>query len=180
LARWVNLNFKGLALYLAFLTGRVPWHAFRLFMYTRIFGVKIGRRSSIHWRARFFAPSGVCIGNYTIIGYDAFLDGRFGIHIGDNVNIGGEVAIFTAEHDPDTPDFAMVGAPVTIDDYAYIGTRATILPGVTIGKGAVVATGAVVVKDVPPYQIVGGVPARYIKDRRQDLDYKLDFRMPFQ
>jgi putative colanic acid biosynthesis acetyltransferase WcaF len=180
LARWLNLNFKGMALYLAFLTGRVPSHAFRLFMYRRVFGMKIGKRSSVHWRARFYAPHGVCIGDHTIVGNDAFLDGRCGIRIGNNVNIGGEVAIFTAEHDPDAPDFAMVGAPVAIGDYAYVGTRVTILPGVTIGEGAVAATGAVVVKDVPPYQIVGGVPARYIKDRRRDLDYKLDFRMPFQ
>lgn len=179
-ARWLKLNFKGFVLYLAFLTGRVPSHLFRLFMYRHVFGIKIGRYSTIHWRARFYAPRGVSIGNHTIIGYDAFLDGRFGIVIGDNVNIGGEIAIFTAQHDPDARDFAMIGAPVTIGDYAYIGTRATILPGVTIGEGAVVATGAVVTKDVAPYSMVGGVPARHIKDRRRDLSYKLDFRMPFQ
>jgi acetyltransferase-like isoleucine patch superfamily enzyme len=179
-ARWLKLNLKGLGLYLAFLTGRVPSHLFRLFVYRCVFRVKIGKRSAVHWRARFYAPGGVSIGNNTIIGYDAFLDGRFGIVIGDNVNIGGEVAIFTAQHDPDARDFAMVGAPVRIGDYAYVGTRATILPGVTIGEGAVVATGAVVTKDVAPYSVVGGVPARYIKDRRRDLNYTLSFRMPFQ
>lgn len=179
-ARWLKLNCEGFVLYLAFLTGRVPSHLFRLFMYRHVFRIKIGKHSTIHWRARFYAPHGVSIGNNTIIGYDAFLDGRFGITVGDNVNIGGEVAIFTAQHDPDAQDFAMVGAPVTIGDYAYIGTRATILPGVRIGQGAVVATGAVVIKDVSPYSMVGGVPARYIKDRRRDLSYKLGFRMPFQ
>jgi maltose O-acetyltransferase len=142
--------------------------------------MKIGEKSAVHWRARFYHPQGIFIGKHSIIGNDAFLDGRFGIKIGNNVNIGGEVAIFTAQHDPETQDFAMVGAPIAIDDYVYIGTRVTILPGVTIGEGAVVATGAVVVKDVPAYTLVGGVPAKYIKDRRRDLNYTLDFRMPFQ
>ena len=149
-------------------------------MYRHLFGIKIGKHSAIHWRARFYHPSGVSIGDHSIIGYDAFLDGRYGIVIGKNVNIGGEVAMFTAQHDPETIDFAMVGAPIIIGDLVYIGTRATILPGVTIGEGAVIATGAVVVKDVPAYTMVGGVPAKYIKDRRRDLNYNLNFRMPFQ
>lgn len=54
-------------------------------------------------------------------------------------------------------------APIIIEDHAWIATRATVLKGVRIGKGAIVATGAVVTKDVPPYSIVAGVPARVIK-----------------
>jgi maltose O-acetyltransferase len=172
--------YKGFVLYLAFLVGRIPSHAVRLFAYRRLFGVRIGRDSAIHWRCRFFAPHRVMIGHNTIVGNDAFLDGRYDITIGDNVNIGGEVAIFTAEHDPNDKHFEMVGGPVTIEDYVSIGSRVTILPGVAIGKGAVVAAGAVVTKDVPAFTIVGGVPAKKIGDRRQDLDYTLDFRMPFQ
>jgi len=179
-ARWLSLNAKGFYLFLAFLVGRLPSHAVRLFLYRHIFGIKIGKHSAIHWRARFYGMKGISIGNHTIIGYDSFLDGRFGIKIGDNVNIGGEVAIFTAQHDPDSVDFAMVGGPVEIGDYVYVGSRVTILPGVKISEGAVVATGAVVVKDVPPYVVVGGVPAHYIKDRNRNLNYTLDFRMPFQ
>jgi maltose O-acetyltransferase len=142
--------------------------------------VKIGSHSSVHWRTRFYAPHGVSIGDHTIIGNDVFLDGRFGLTIQDNVNIGGETAIFTAEHDPNDPDFAMVGCPVVIEDYVYIGSRSTILPGVRLGKGAVVAAGGVVTKDVPAYTIVGGVPARVIGERRHDLCYQLGYHMPFQ
>jgi maltose O-acetyltransferase len=179
LARWAALNARGFLLYVAFLTGHVPWHAFRLFVYRRL-GVKIGRHTSVHWRTRFYAPHGVTLGHHSIIGNDIFLDGRFGLTIGDNVNIGGETAIFTAEHDPNAPDFGMLGASVVIEDYVYIASRSTILPGVRIGRGAVVALGAVVTKDVPPYAIVGGVPARQIGERRRDLEYQLDFHMPFQ
>jgi len=180
LARNLWHTYKGFRLFLLYLVGRVPWHAFRLFAYRRLFRVRIGSRSTVHWRTRFYAPGGVCIGHNTIIGYDAFLDGRYTLVIGDNVNVGGEVAIFTAQHDPNDPAFGMVGGPVVIEDYVYIGSRATILLNVTIGRGAVVATGAVVTRDVSPFNIVGGVPARKVGERQRHLAYTLDFHMPFQ
>ncbi len=166
--------------------------------------MKIGNDSSIHWRAEFNLPSGIEIGSNTIIGNDAFLDGRFKrkwnngegkisryindflnpknkpLRIGNNVSIAGEVRIYTMEHDIDSPNFEEVGAPVVIDDYVVIGTRVTILPGVHIGKGAVIASGAVVTKDVEPYSVVGGVPAKEIKKRSQDLRYTLKFARLFQ
>nr|WP_277350429.1 acyltransferase [Rhodococcus sp. BL-253-APC-6A1W] len=134
----------------------------------------------MHWRTVFFHPPGVDIGNNSIIGNDCFLDGRRGLKIGDNVNIGGHVHIFTLEHNPHASDFGVQGGAVNIGDYAYVASRATILPGVTVGKGAVVAAGAVVTKDVQPYRIVGGTPAREIGDRTSDLQYALNYHLPFQ
>ena len=90
------------------------------------------------------------------------------------------MAIFTREHDVQSTDFAETGAPVTIGDFVYIGTRVTILPGVDIGEGTVVATGAVVTRTVEPFTIVGGVPAVEIGRRRQDLDYRLGYAKRFQ
>lgn len=178
--RWAWRMYKGFVLYLAFLVGRVPSHTFRLFAYRHLLGVRIGQDSTIHWRCRFYAPNQVAIGHSTIVGNDAFLDGRYTIRIGNNVNIGGEVAIFTAQHDPNDKHFSMVGGPVVIEDYVAIGSRATVLPGVVISRGAVVAAGAMVTKDVSAFTIVGGVPAVKIGHRRRDLDYTLKFRMPFQ
>jgi acetyltransferase-like isoleucine patch superfamily enzyme len=190
--------------YKATLTGFIPSHTIRLFLYRHFFRVKIGKDSSIHWLARFNLPSGVSIGHNTIIGNDAFLDGRskriwkkgenksFGylkdlfcpshhpLTIGNNVSIAGEVRIYTMQHDVDSPDFEEVGAPVVIEDYVVIGTRVTILPGVTIGKGAVVGSGAVVTKNVEPYTVVGGVPAAFIRNRSKDLRYTLKFARMFQ
>lgn len=190
--------------FLATLTGLIPSHTIRLFLYRTLFRVKIGHNTSIHWLARFNLPSGVEIGNNTIVGNDAFLDGRFyrkwesgafkplryvqdfisptyrPLRIGNNVSIAGEVRIYTMQHDIDSTDFREVEGDVVIDDYVVIGTRATILSGVHIGKGAVVASGAVVTHDVEPYSIVGGVPAKHIRYRHKDLRYTLKFARLFQ
>jgi putative colanic acid biosynthesis acetyltransferase WcaF len=177
--RWWADIWGDLHLYLLTMTGYVPSHRFRNFVY-RCFGVQLDRTSSIHWRARFFAPNGLSVGENTTIGNDGFFDARDGITIGSCVNIAAEVRIYTREHDIDAPDFGEIGGPVVIEDYAYIGTRVTILPGIKIGYGAVVASGAVVTKDVPPYMLVGGVPAKIIRERSHDLQYKLGYAKRFQ
>ncbi len=190
--------------YLATLTGLIPSHTVRLFLYRHVFRVQIGSDSSIHWLCRFNLPSGVSIGHNTIIGNDAFLDGRFfrqwdkkqnklmtyvqdflnpkhrPLRIGNNVSIAGEVRIYTMQHDIDDPDFKETAGDVVIEDYVVIGTRVIILPGVRIGKGAVVASGAVVTKDVEPFSVVGGVPAKHIRDRSKNLRYTLKFARLFQ
>lgn len=178
--------------FLCTVTGYIPSHIVRLFLYRYFFRINIGRDSSIHWRAEFNQPAGVSIGHNTIIGNDAFLDGRakqflkyrrehgYPLTIGNNVSIAGEVRIYTMEHDIDSPDFSEAGGAVVIEDYVVIGTRVTILPGVRVGEGAVIASGAVVTKDVSPYTVVGGVPAVFIKNRSKDLRYTLKFARLFQ
>jgi acetyltransferase-like isoleucine patch superfamily enzyme len=178
--RFVWIYYQGFALFMITLVGLVPSHLFRRLVYRYIFGVQLGRGCIIHWKTRFFRPSGVKIGEYSNIGNNAFLDGRRGLSIGNCVSTGAEVMIYTLQHDIDSPSFDVIGGPVIIDDYVYIGPRVLILPNVRIGRGAVVAAGAVVTQDVPPYAVVGGVPARFIRERRHDLEYRPDFAMPFQ
>lgn len=160
-----NLWLYQLSLYLATCMGNVPSHSIRNIFYRDVLGLKLPRDSIIYWKCRFFLPRGITIGNHTIIGNDAFLDGRGGLTIGSNVNIAGEVRIFTAEHEPSSPTFEGEKKSVCIGDYVYIGSRVTILPGAAIGEGAVVASGAVVAGRVDPWTMVGGVPARFIKSR---------------
>ena len=167
--------------------GIVPIHHVRRFFY-RLFGMKIGSGSTIHMLARIYDPRYLTIGNDTIIGERATLDGRRqlpnsrgGLTIGDHVDIASEVMIWTSEHDLKSPSFSAIEEPVIIEDYVFIGPRAIILPGVTIGKGAVVAAGAVVTKDVPPGVIVGGVPAKEIGLRPvENLSYRLGRARWFQ
>jgi maltose O-acetyltransferase len=179
--RWkVELYREAFILYLATLVGNVPSHALRRWFYTRVAGVTMGPDSTIHWRCRFFKPCQLRIGANTLIGNDAFLDARRGITFGDCVVTGGEIAIFTLQHDIDDPWFGVKGGPVVIDDYAYIGPRAILLPSVHVGTGAVVMAGAVVTRDVPDFAVVGGVPARFVRQRPRDLRYRPMWSMPFQ
>lgn len=153
--------------------GKVPSHHYRRFFY-RMFGMKIGKGSTIHMNLRLYNPYNIRIGEDSIIGENTVLDGRDNLIIGNHVDIASEVMIYNAEHDVKDPGFKAITAPVIVEDYVFIGPRAIILPGVTIKKGAVVGAGAVVTKDVEEGSIVGGVPAKHIGDRNvKDLNYKL-------
>jgi acetyltransferase-like isoleucine patch superfamily enzyme len=127
----------------------------------------------IHRGLELRSPRNIAIGPGCVVGFDAILDGRNGIVIGSFVNLSSQVAIWTMQHDYQDPDFAVKGGPVEVGDRAWLSFRSTVLPGVTIGEGAVVAAGAVVTKDVPPFAVVGGVPAKVIGERSHDLRYQL-------
>lgn len=160
--------------------GHIPVHFIRRFLY-RLFGVKIGAGSVIHMWCNFFNPKGVEIGEDSIIGNHAFLDGRAPLKIGNHISIASQVLIYNSEHDINSEDFRVTEEPVIIEDFVYIGARVIILPGVTIGKGAVVASGAVVTKDISPMSIVGGIPAREIGKRNiKNLSYRLGRARLFQ
>ena len=158
----------------------IPIHSIRKFFY-RISGIKIGKNSYVHMWSRFYNPEGIQIGEGTIIGDHAFLDGRASLKIGNHVDIASQVLIYNSEHDITSAGFDPIEEPVEIDDYVFIGPRATILPGVKIGKGAIVAAGAVVTSNVKPFEIVGGVPAKVIGERKnKNLNYKLGRARLFQ
>ncbi|MDO8503193.1 MAG: acyltransferase [bacterium] len=160
--------------------GHIPIHWVRNLVY-RLSGVKIGRGSTIHMFANFFQPKNIRIGEGTTIGNNAFLDGRAQLVIGNNVDIAAEVLIYNSEHNVNSPDFEAKDERVEIGDYVFIGPRSIILPGVKIGKGAVVAAGAVVTSSVPPFAIVGGVPAKVIGERKvKTPNYKLGRARLFQ
>ncbi|MBI3485814.1 acyltransferase [Candidatus Daviesbacteria bacterium] len=162
------------------IVGFIPIYLVRYIFYI-LAGVKIGKGSHIHMGTQFFDPTGVEIGKGSIVGQNAFLDGRDKLVIGDFVDIASDVMIYNSEHDINSEDFRPVVAPVIIENYVFIGPRAIILPGVTIKKGAVVGAGAVVTKEVPEFVIVGGVPAKVIGERAlKDLNYKLGRSRLFQ
>ena len=137
----------------------------------RLAGVEIGARTSVFGRLTITGPGPVHkrlhIGADCIINAPLFLDLSAEIRIGDRVSIGHHGVFITAHHEVGSPSFRAgvnVGRPILIEDGSWIAARSTILPGVTIGRSSIVASGAVVARDVPSNVLVGGVPARLIKN----------------
>jgi acetyltransferase-like isoleucine patch superfamily enzyme len=155
---------------------RIPSHALRLFLYRHFFRTKIGAESSVHMGCELFMPQRIRIGRNTVIGWDCVLDGRGGLIIKDNVDIANNVFIFSAMHDPQDPHYRYVKKKVVIGNNVWLSSRCMILPGVRIGEGAVISAGAVVTRNIPPYAIVGGVPAKIIGTRNRTILYKHKWR----
>jgi maltose O-acetyltransferase len=137
----------------------------------RLGGIRIGPGSGVGGAVR--VAGGASPARNLTLGADCFVndgcrfDASAPITIGDGVYLGHDVAVLTATHDLGGPERRaghLQGRPITIEDGAWVGARATILPGVTIGAGSVVAAGAVVHASVKPHTMVGGVPARRIRD----------------
>jgi len=154
--------------------GKFPIHSFRE-IYLRNWIGTFGTGTSVQMSCRFLNGRKVHFGKRNVINFGCLFDGRkFHIRTGDDVSIGPEAAILTLGHDPQSPEFADRGGDVIIGNRVWIGYRALILPGVKIGEGAVVGAGAVVTKDVEPFAIVAGNPARKIGERNRHLCYHLN------
>lgn len=149
---------------------RIPSRRIRIAL-LRCKGANIANDVAMFASIEIRNPEGLVIGNGCSIGPKVLLDARKGLKIGNSVTIAYDAIIWTLHHDMNASDFRTIGANTTIDDYAWICSRSIILPGVHIGEGAVVASGAVVTKDVPPYTVVGGIPAKKIGERNQNLNY---------
>ena len=170
----ILLYVVGFLRYYDYRLSKVPSHHFRLFVYRWIYGMQISQNAVLYHGAQVREPGKITIGTGSIIGDNAILDGRNGIVIGDNVTLASNVSIWTEQHDHRDPWFrceTQEKRPVIIGNRAWIGPNTIILHSVKIGEGAVVAAGAVVSKDVAPYSIVGGIPAKQIGERNHNLQY---------
>lgn len=137
--------------------------------------VSIGR-NSVLMGSHVIAHQGVGIhiGNGTGVNAYAYFGGQGGIYIGKNVIIGPGVKIFSENHNFSRGDVLIKNQGVTrksvyIEDNCWIGSGVTILAGVTIGQGCVIAAGSVVTKSIPENVIAGGIPAKILKGRSDDI-----------
>jgi len=173
----IELEFE---LYFLSIIGHIPSRTIRRYFYNTA-GLSMPSDSTIYMGAQFFKPNGITIGHDTAIGKNVFLDGRDTLTIGNHTDIASDVLIYNDQHNIHDTNFGNVYGKVEIGDYVFIGPRSIILPGLKIGNGAVVAAGAVVTKDIPEYEIWGGIPAKKISDRKaKNLKYKIGRTMMFQ
>ena len=158
--------------------GYVPSLFIRI-IFLQIYLGSMGKDSSVQMGCKFLNGRKIYLGDRNIINFGCLLDGRrYTIKTGNDVSIGPEATILTLGHDPQSPTFADRGGDVIIGDRVWIAYRAIILPGIEIGEGAVVGAGSVVTKNVEPYTIVAGNPAKVIAQRNPDLTYQIKYR-PF-
>jgi acetyltransferase-like isoleucine patch superfamily enzyme len=137
-------------------------------------GTLVMHHAELHvYNFRDLPDAGIKIGKQSLVGEFCVIRGPGGVEIGDRVYLSPGVHIYSSDHVFDDPDICFVDQGVTmqgvtIEDECWIGAKAVILDGVTVGERSVVAAGAVVTKDVPPYSLVAGVPARVIRDLRKE------------
>ncbi len=144
--------------------------------------LKCGSKVFIDPSVEIAEPTLVSVGNYCHIQMDCKLFGfGGGIEIGDGTILSHDIQIFARNHNYDSDDLRYIpyderdiAKKVKIGENVWVGARTTILPGVTIGDGAVIGAASVVTKDVPPYAVVGGNPAKIIKYRNQEVYEKLE------
>ena len=164
--------------YLIYNIGTIPSVHLRRLLYKGL-GAHISPKVVFHFRTEIREPWSLHIERGSIIGDNAILDARNGLHIGKNVNLSSNVSIYTEQHDHRDPHFgnpdpAVRKMSVEIDDRAWLGSNVIVLPGVHIGEGAVCCAGCVITKDVEPYAVVAGIPAKKVSERPQVLKYEFN------
>lgn len=173
---WERIFRGGWERYMLFKVGMIPSCHLRKFIY-KLIGVEMDRDVIFHFKTEIRCPWRLSVGKGTIIGDNALLDARNGLTLGKNVNLSSNVSIYTEQHDHRDPYFECTERckrPVMIHDRVWVGSNVIILPGVTIGEGAVCCAGCVVTKDIPPYSVVAGIPAKVVNKRPDDLRYSFN------
>ena len=153
---------EGLSRFIIINIGYIPSIGLRIRLY-KMLGADIKSRVVIHYRTEIRFPYRLTIGKGSIIG--------------DNVNMSSNVSVYTEQHDYRDPLFRATDVKrkeVEIGDRAWLGSNVIVLPGVTIGEGAVCCSGCVVTKDVAPFDVVAGIPAKTIATRPKTLNYEFD------
>lgn len=148
---------------------KVPSRTIRRFFYLYCMRFKLDPTASIFMGVTFSAADCFIMKRNAVINAHCHIDVRGGVEIGENVSISERVSIVTGDHNPADPLFRARFRPVKIEDHVFIGYGAIILGNVVLGKGSVIAAGSLVQKDVEPFSIVGGVPAKKIGTRNQNL-----------
>ena len=132
----------------------------------RLFGARIGRGAQIMPSVRIWAPWNLALGAHATVSHGVDLYNVDRIEIGAHATVSQRAFLCTATHDIDHPHMPLKTAPIRIGAGAWVCAEAYVHPGVTVGVDAVAGVRAVVLHDVPPGQVVGGNPAKFIRQRK--------------
>jgi putative colanic acid biosynthesis acetyltransferase WcaF len=142
-----------------------PFHGWRSFL-LRCFGAQLGPKCHIYPGARIWAPWNLVCAGGAAIADEAVIYNAAQVTMGSHAIVSQQAYVCTATHDMDDPLFPMIVSPVSIGAHAWVCARACVLPGVRLNDGAVLGLGAIATKDLEPWQVYAGNPAKRIKSRR--------------
>ena len=145
-----------------------PFHAWRAFL-LRCCGASLGANCHIYPKAIIWAPWNLICEDVVAIADDANIYNPDKVYLGSHCIISQEAYLCGASHDYESPAFPLVSSPITIGAFAWICARATVQMGVTVGEGAILGLGAIATRDLEPWFVYAGIPARKIK-RREIID----------
>ena len=141
-----------------------PMHRWRCFL-LKLFGAELGTNVAIYPKTRIWAPWNLTCGNNIGIADEAIIYNPSPITLGDYVTVSQQAYLCGASHDALDPEFPLIHAPITLKDHSWVCARSTVQMGVTVHEGAVLGLGGVATRDLEPWTIYGGVPAKAIKKR---------------
>lgn len=141
-----------------------PLHAWRRFL-LRSFGAKLAPHVHIYSTARIWAPWNLICEENATIAEDAVIYNPEPMHMGSHAIVSQQAYICGATHDYEDPAFPLIAYPTTLGAYSWVCARATVQPNVNLGEGAILALASVASRDLEPWTIYGGIPAKRIKAR---------------
>lgn len=154
----------GVVYALLFRTSPRPFHRWRSFL-LRCFGARLGENCHIYGGARIWAPWNLICEDNATIGDEAIVYNPEQVSLGSHAIVSQQAYLCGATHDYEDPAFPLIAFPISLGSYAWVCARATVQPGVSVGEGAVLALGSVATRDLEPWTVYAGVPARKVKLR---------------
>ncbi len=143
-----------------------PMHGWRSGV-LRLFGARLGPHCHIYPKARIWAPWNLECADAVGIADGAVIYNAARIRLGSHAVISQDAYLCGATHDIDDPAFPMICKPITVGAFAWVCSRASVGPGVTLGEGAVLGLGGIATRDLEPWTVYGGNPARVLRQRRR-------------
>jgi putative colanic acid biosynthesis acetyltransferase WcaF len=150
-----------------------PLHGWRSWLLRR-FGARLGAHCHIYPKCRIWAPWNLRCDDGAAIADEAIIYNVAEVQLGVHAIVSQAAYLCTATHDIDDPDFPMISASIVIGRFAWVCARACVLPGVSIGDGAVLGLASVTSRDLDPWQVYAGMPARCIRERRRHAIATID------
>ncbi|WP_158751032.1 putative colanic acid biosynthesis acetyltransferase [Acidobacterium sp. S8] len=144
-----------------------PFHAWRASL-LRLFGARLGPTCHIYPKARIWAPWNLICEDRVSVADDAELYNPSPLYMGSHCIVSQGAYLCGATHEYDDPSFRLVHFPMRLGAYSWICARAAVNPGVNVGDGAILALGAIATRDLDPFGIYAGIPARKIKERSRN------------